>query len=284
MDYEIVNVLRPDNENWTKQLARLKEKDGKLITLAPDPLFQFKSQQNYPNVLNIVDYVTERTYDPTSSLFFDKVPTVDGAEIFVNNDGTISIICDGETIAMLRTYPGTRRLVRDVKYLNSDGTTDYLEEYAFDGKLFSQIYYFENKVQQIAFYNDDQNVRLRFYFYDGSINAVTIVNPITQKVERKFDNLNQFFAEIVGEIVKPNDQVGISYMGVELNALAKTKSKNSLYLDESVFDDTNNIKGNLEAIMDNRVSSVDKVYISEEDYAKLLENKVDMHKYSVLKK
>lgn len=283
MDYEIVNVLRPDTENWTKQLSRLKRKDGKLITLAPDPIFQFKSQQNYSNVVNIVDYVTERTYDSKSSLFFNKVPTVDNAEIFVNNDGTTSIISDGETIAMLRTYPGTRRLVKDVKYLNSDGSTDYLEEYAYDGKLFSRIYYFEDKVQQIAFFNDDQNVRLRFYFYDGSINAVTVVNPITQKVERKFDNLDQFFAEIVGEIVKPNDQVGISYMGVELNALAKTKSKNSLYLDESVFDDTNNIKGNLEAIMNNRINSIEKIYISESDYAKLLENRVDMHKFGVLK-
>ena len=45
----------------------------------------------------------------------------------MNEDRTISVINDGEEIGQVITYPETRRHVKEVKYLNVDGTTDFLK-------------------------------------------------------------------------------------------------------------------------------------------------------------
>lgn len=40
--------------------------------------------------------------------------------------------------------------------------------------------------------------------------------------------MSQFQAAQVAKIVKPEDEVGITYLGVELDALKDTQSKNTL--------------------------------------------------------
>lgn len=277
MDYELVNVLRPNTDNWKIQKARAIKNGSTLITLAPDPSFFRKKETEYANAINIIDVVTKRTYDENSSLFFDKVRTVDGAEIFMNKGGLISIIKNGEEIGKLRYYSGTRRLVQDVTYFNRDGSKDYIEEYAFDGKKYSNIFYFRNQVQQIEFFDDQENVPLRFYFYGGAINFITIENPNTHMVEKKYDSMAEFMADQVSQIVEINDRVGISYMGIELDALSKTESKNTLYLDESAYE-SGVMKGNLQMIIDNQIQYVNRVEVSEEDYQKMLGQNVDIKK------
>jgi hypothetical protein len=277
MNYELVNVLRADTENWKHQKQRAQESNSKLITLAPDPFFLRKHENDYSTMINVVDTVTKRTYDQQQSLFFNKVPTVAGAQIFMNADGVTSIIKNGERIGKLRLFPGTRRLVQDVTYYNGDGTRDLIEEYTFDGQLYSNIFYYQDQVQEIAFFDNQQNVRLRFHFYEGSLNLITIENPVTHEVTEKYDSMAQFQAAQVAKIVGPEDHVGIGYLGIELDALSKTKSTNTLYLDEPAFDG-DQLKGNLKLIIENNISYIQQVVVRPEDYQRMLEQGIDVTK------
>ncbi|MCI1352209.1 MAG: hypothetical protein LKG71_08420 [Pediococcus acidilactici] len=228
MNYELVSVLRSGTDNWKVQKERAEKNNSTLITLFPDPFFVRLRKEEYPTMINIVDYVTKRTYDESSSLFFDKVDTVEGAEIIMNRDGVITLVKEGVIIGEMRVFARSRRLVQDIKFFNADGSRDMVEEYTFDGKLFSNIFYFEDNIQEIDFFNDNRDVRLRFYFYEGSINLITVENPKTKEVIEKYDNMSQFQAAQVAKIVKPEDEVGITYLGVELDALKDTQSKNTL--------------------------------------------------------
>lgn len=221
-------------------------------------------------MINVIDYVTKRNYDENSSLFFDKVDTVQGAEIIMNRDGVITIVKDGVVIGEMRVFPRTRRLVQDIKFLNVDGSRDMIEEYTFDGKPFSNIFYYDDNVQEIDFFDNDQNVRLRYYLYEGSINLITIEDPKTKEIIEKYDNMSQFQAAQVAKIVKPEDEVGITYLGVELDALKDTQSKNTLYLEEPAFDG-DQVKGNLKLIMEDEIDYVQRVIVSSEDYQKMLD-------------
>ena len=223
MNYELVSVLRVETDNWKQQKQRAVDNNSKVITLLPDPFFTRYKKEEYGNMMNIVDYVTKRTYDENSSLFFDKVPMIDGAEIFMNADGVISIIKNGIKIGEMRTFPQSRRLVQDVTYFNDDGTKDMVEEYTFDGSIFSNIYYYEDRVQEIDFTNNDGQVCLRFYFYEGEMNLITVVDPTTNAVLESYDNMIQFQKAQLQKIVGPEDQVNISYLGMELDVLEKTK-------------------------------------------------------------
>jgi hypothetical protein len=280
MNYELVSVLRTDTSNWEHQKERALKNNSRLITLSPDPYFLNKRENEYHNMINVVDFVTERTYDPQRTLFFNQVPAASGAQIFMNADGVISIIKNGERIGKMRTFPGTRRLVQDVTYFNNDGTRDLVEEYTYDGQLYSNLFYYENQVQEIAFFDNDQNVRLRFHFYEGAINFVTIEDPVTHQVTEKYDNMVQFQTAQVAKIIQPEDTVGISYLGIELDALAETKSDNTLYLDESAFDG-DQLKGNLRLILDNQIRYVQHVEVSSEDYLKMTQTGVDITKIRV---
>lgn len=77
-----------------------------------------------------------------------------GAEIIMNRDGVITIVKDGVTIGEMRVFPRSRRLVQDIKFFNVDGTRDMVEEYTFDGKLFSNLFYFNDNVQEIDFFDN----------------------------------------------------------------------------------------------------------------------------------
>lgn len=277
MNYELVSVLRVETDNWKQQKQRAINNNSKVITLLPDPFFTRYKKEEYENMMNIVDYVTRRTYDEKNSLFFDKVPMIDGAEIFMNADGIISIIKNGVRIGEMRTFPQSRRLVQDVTYFNDDGTKDMVEEYTFDGSIFSNIYYYEDRVQEIDFTNNDGQVCLRFYFYEGEMNLITVVDPTTNAVLESYDNMIQFQKAQLQKIVGPEDQINISYLGMELDVLEKTKSKNTLYLEESAFDGSK-VKGNLKLIMDDQIQYVQQAVVKHEDYDQMVDQGLNVSK------
>lgn len=277
MNYELVSVLRVETDNWKQQKQRAINNNSKVITLLPDPFFTRYKKEEYENMMNIVDYVTKRTYDEKNSLFFDKVPMIDGAEIFMNADGIISIIKNGVRIGEMRTFPQSRRLVQDVTYFNDDGTKDMVEEYTFDGSIFSNIYYYEDRVQEIDFTNNDGQVCLRFYFYEGEMNLITLVDPTTNAVLESYDNMIQFQKAQLQKIVGPEDQINISYLGMELDVLEKTKSTNTLYLEESAFDGST-VKGNLKLIMDDQIQYVQQAVVKHEDYDQMADQGLNVSK------
>lgn len=277
MNYELVSVLRVETDNWKQQKQRAINNNSKVITLLPDPFFTRYKKEEYENMMNIVDYVTKRTYDEKNSLFFDKVPMIDGAEIFMNADGIISIIKNGVRIGEMRTFPQSRRLVQDVTYFNDDRTKDMVEEYTFDGSIFSNIYYYEDRVQEIDFTNNDGQVCLRFYFYEGEMNLITVVDPTTNAVLESYDNMIQFQKAQLQKIVGPEDQINISYLGMELDVLEKTKSKNTLYLEESAFDGSK-VKGNLKLIMDDQIQYVQQAVVKHEDYDQMVDQGLNVSK------
>lgn len=277
MNYELVSVLRVETDNWKQQKQRAINNNSKVITLLPDPFFTRYKKEEYENMMNIVDYVTRRTYDEKNSLFFDKVPMIDGAEIFMNADGIISIIKNGVRIGEMRTFPQSRRLVQDVTYFNDDGTKDMVEEYTFDGSIFSNIYYYEDRVQEIDFTNNDGQVCLRFYFYEGEMNLITVVDPTTNVALESYDNMIQFQKAQLQKIVGPEDQINISYLGMELDVLEKTKSKNTLYLEESAFDGSK-VKGNLKLIMDDQIQYVQQAVVKHEDYDQMVDQGLNVSK------
>jgi hypothetical protein len=277
MNYELVSVLRVETDNWEQQKQRAINNNSKVITLLPDPFFTRYKKEEYENMMNIVDYVTKRTYDEKNSLFFDKVPMIDGAEIFMNADGIISIIKNGVRIGEMRTFPQSRRLVQDVTYFNDDGTKDMVEEYTFDGSIFSNIYYYEDRVQEIDFTNNDGQVCLRFYFYEGEMNLITVVDPTTNAVLESYDNMIQFQKAQLQKIVGPEDQINISYLGMELDVLEKTKSTNTLYLEESAFDGST-VKGNLKLIMDDQIQYVQQAVVKHEDYDQMVDQGLNVSK------
>lgn len=272
MNYEILNILEPAMPTWPAQEARIKQNHGKLITLAPDPGLLQKSAQTDVEVINIVDYVTKRTINPETSMFFNQAPVVDGAEIFMNADGSIDVIKDGNKIGAVYNYYNSRRLVNNVTYYNRDGSLDFLEEYAYDGKLFSRIFYADNEVQQIVFYNDDESPVLTYYFYEHEMNLITVEDPKTHLIIEDYDNTADFLATKVAEITNAKDQVGIIYMGIELTVLSQTKSDNTLYLVEDPLDENGQVRGNLAEILNNQLPYVQHVVVNQAQAEELKES------------
>lgn len=235
MHYELVTVIRPNDRIWMTQKSRIKE-GNQVLSISPSPNFQAMLQKEAVQGINILDQVTQRSHDPETFLFFNQVPTAYCTEVYMNEDRTISLITDGDEIGKVSLYPMTRRHVKEVRYFYPDGTIDFIEEYAADGKLFSTIYYCNDQVQEIAFFNDQQQSILNYYFYQGAINLVTIRDTATLKVTQKFNTTLDFIREQLALRLTENDTVGISYMGLELFALATSNSRNTLYLEESPLD------------------------------------------------
>ncbi|KID42473.1 hypothetical protein [Fructilactobacillus fructivorans] len=274
MHYELTNKINDQNLIWKHQRDRIKKSHGKVITLSPASNFRDALLANDISGLNVVDYVTGRTLDmdPKSFLFFNRVPTVDGAEIFMNADFTINIISNGSTIGHVILWPNTRRHVKEVDYVFPNDELDYIEEFVSDGKKFSNIIYTRGQPQRIDFYNDAGVPVLCFYFYKKQLNWVTIEDFDSLKTKRQFNNLDEFYADTVGKYLTPKDSVGISYMGVELWALSQSKSHNTLYLEESPFNADGKVKQNLLDILTDRISYIQDVHMSKE-FLQELENK-----------
>lgn len=281
MKYELVTVIRPADPNWKLQKERLHKEGGKVLSIAPSPDFEKLKKDEKVNGLNIIDRITKRPHDSKSFLFFNQAPVPDEAEIFMNEDRSISVVQDGEEIGEVELYHGTRRHVKNLRYLNWDGTPDYTVEFADDGQPFSNIYYHEDKIQQIDFLGDKELPVLSYYFYDGQINLVALQEPRSFEVKEKFDTVLDFLSTEVAKIVKKTDTVTITYMGQELFALAKTKSHNILRLEESPMDEQGNVKGNLKSILENRIPYIHEVHVNHMHYAQLQKTGVAMGKVKI---
>lgn len=278
MEYELVSVIKPNNPIWEKQKNRLKTHGGQVISISPSPTFNQLIANEEVQGMNLLDLLTQRGHHEENFLFFNQIPTAYSAEIFMNEDRSISIVNDGEEIGRVVLYPETRRHVKEVQYLNSDGSTDFIEEYADDGALYSNLFFFNNTVQEIDFFNSKQFPVVSYFFYEGKINLVVIRDPETMKVTAKYSSLMDFVTTQVAHLVNPKDQVSISYMGLEMFALEKTTSHNILYLEESPFDSKGVIKGNLLSILKDKVSYIKEVRMSETHYKQLKDKNVPLDK------
>ena len=282
MDYELVSVIKPTNNIWQSQKKRLITNKGKVISLSPSPTFNKLKESEGVEGINILDHLTQRNHHSNAFLFFNQIPTVSTAEVYMNEDRSISVINDGDEIGQVVTYPETRRHVKEVNYLNRDGTTDLIEEYADDGALYSNIHFFNDAVQEIDFFDSQQHPIVQYFFYEGQINLVTIRDKNTGKVSNKYSSLVQFLADQVANVVTEEDRVSIAYMGLELFSLSQTKSDNVLYLSESPFTNTGDIKENLLSILENRISYIKEVKMLKTQYQKLTNKNVCLDKVTII--
>lgn len=281
MEYELVSVIRPKNPIWEKQKKRLKAQGGQVISISPSPTFNKLLVDEEVQGINLLDSLTQRERHEENFLFFNQIPTAYSAEIFMNEDRSISIVNDGEEIGRVVLYPQTRRHVKEVQYLNSDGTTDFIEEYADDGELYSNLFFFNNTVQEINFFNNNQFPVVSYFFYEGKINLVAVKDPETMKVTAKYNSLMDFLTDQIAQLVDQNDQISISYMGLEMFALEKTTSYNILYLEESPFDSKGVIKGNLLSILKDKISYIKEVRMSDTHHKQLKDKNVPLDKATI---
>ncbi|CAH0418972.1 hypothetical protein [Periweissella ghanensis] len=266
MNYELLNIINTGDKIWAASKARVEKNQGTVVMLAPSPALGKIAEQENVKITSLIDQLTGRLAYKSSKegYFFNDFPTVDLAEITMNRDGSISIINDGLTIGEVYTYPNSRRIVKEVRYLNTKGELDYIEEYASDGFLFSNLFYTRNEVQEIDFYDENQFAAVRYFFYQGNLNYIRVYDVKTKQLVATYDNNLEFYQDQLAKLVGPKDTIGINYMGIELLALKNTKSKNTLYLNEDPIDESGHIKGNLYQILTNEIDYVQHVVLTED--------------------
>lgn len=266
MNYELVNNITPGSDVWEKVKQNIAKDDATVITLTAAPRFFGLLQDEGVKGINVLDHVTKRSYVPDQYRFFNDVPVPTWAKIDMNQDGSILVSDQGDVIAREYLFGNTRRAVQDVRYNNPDGTLDYIEEYAFDGTVFSNLFYADNQLQEIVFYNSDVQPVVRYYFYEGVINFVTIEDPKTHAVLKDYENLDAFLVDQVAQLVTEDDTVVFHYMGVEMNSLREAKSHNVLEMAESVLDENGNVCGNLDLILQGQLNYIDEVRVDSQGY------------------
>lgn len=266
MNYELLNIINTGDKIWATSKVRMEKNQGTVVMLAPSPTLGKIVEQENIKITSLIDQLTGRLEYKSSKegFFFNNFPTVDLAEITMNRDGSISIINDGLTIGEVYTYPNSRRIVKEVRYLNTKGELDYIEEYASDGFLFSNLFYTRNEIQEIDFYDENQFAAVRYFFYQGNLNYIRVYDVKTKQLVATYENNAEFYQDQLAKLVGPKDTIGINYMGIELLALKKTNSQNTLYLNEDPIDESGHIKGNLYQILTNEIEYVQHVVLSEE--------------------
>lgn len=265
MRYELLNIIEPNTDIWQRSKARLVADGGVAIMLAPNAGMPLLQELQGINMLGIVDSITGQVdYQTTKNgYFFNAVPTIEMAEIFMNTNGSITILSNGQNIGEIKTYGGTRRIVKEVIYRNSDGTTDFIEEYTSDGHLYSNLFYTRNEIQEINFYDKNKFAVLCFFFYQGVLNYIRVYDGQNHNCIKEYQDMNAYYRENVAHLVTAADQVAINYMGIELNALQATKSDNTLYLNESPLDESGHVKGNLFQILNDDIKYVQHVVMTQ---------------------
>ncbi|WP_419153912.1 hypothetical protein [Weissella viridescens] len=276
MNYELVNNITPGSDVWEKVKQNIAKDDATVITLTAAPRFFGLLQDEGVKGINVLDHVTKRSYVHDQYRFFNDVPVPTWAKIDMNQDGSILVSDQGDVIAREYLFGNTRRAVQDVRYNNPDGTLDYIEEYAFDGTVFSNLFYADNQLQEIVFYNSDVQPVVRYYFYEGVINFVTIEDPKTHAVLKDYENLDAFLVDQVAQLVTEDDTVVFHYMGVEMNSLREAKSHNVLEMAESVLDENGNVRGNLDLILQGQLDYIDEVRVDSQGYHDLEQSGVPM--------
>ncbi|MDF7639676.1 hypothetical protein PT285_09715 [Lactobacillus sp. ESL0791] len=270
MDYELVNEtvnLNPDVFKAVK--TRLQKNHGQLLCLTSMPNMRNFLQANDIEGTTLIDHITGRTYDPASYRYFNEVniPAMDYVQM--QKDGSIFVDDQGIFIAREYLFPNTRRATQDIRYLNPDGSLDYVEEYVSDGKVYSHLYYSDGQLQEIEFVNMEGQPVIRYFYYDGALNFVTVENPATHEVTNRYNNLVDFYVDQISKMMRPQDTVSINYLGVDLFALRDAKSTNKYYLAEDPVDDTGKLRGNLDGILANRIPYVAEVHVTKPAYEKL---------------
>ncbi|WP_390409538.1 hypothetical protein [Lacticaseibacillus jixiensis] len=269
MHYEIINRAAPDNADWAPMVARAKANAAQVIGLQNAQQFTKILAQAGLTGGTVVDLVAGRHYDPAGYRFFNDVPVPTGAKVNMYQDGSIYVEDAGDPIAREYLFPNTRRAVQDIRYVNDDGSLDFIQEFAPDGKHYSDIYYYNNDIQEIDFYNDADAAVVRYFFYNKVINYITIEDPQTHEVIAHYPTINTFLSAQIGQLVSAEDVVTIGYLGIELDVLAQTQSHNVLRMNESPFDEEGRVRGNLADILTNKVSYVHEVWVSLDEYEQL---------------
>lgn len=281
MNYSLVSDI-PGEKRWKELLVSLENTNSKLITLVASPGLGRYAAGSKVKVINILDRLTGRIYSKGSYRFFNDVPVPSWSKIDMNRDGSISIVDKGEEIAKEFVYSNTRRAVQDIRYTNPDGSIDYIEEFAFDGSIFSNLFYADGNIQEMVFYNQSFEPVTRYYFYQGKINYVTIEDPKTHHVLKHFNSINAYYRDQITEIVSASDRVTIFYMGSELMALQDAKSHNVLHLSESPLDTDGKVRGNLVSILKNIVTNIHEVEVTQEQFDVLKEKGMPLDKLTIL--
>ena len=282
MNYELINGVSPQSPAWPTFKQWAKEENAPFIVLQPLPGLLGVAKEQDIQLRSVIDFVTKRRYAKDSYRFFNEAPVPDGAEIFMSGDGVISIIYEGEIIGYVTTYANTRRAVKQIDYLNPDQTKDFTEEYAYDGNQYSNLFYYDNTLQQIQFLNNDGQIVVREYLYDGMINMITIEDPITGKVVTQYDDLTRFLTATVAKMVTAHDTVRIHYMGVELNVLKDSPAHNVLRLAEAPFDDQGTVRGFLPMILKDEINYVQEVEMSRAAYQALTVQNIPLEKATII--
>ncbi|USS84542.1 hypothetical protein M3M35_04280 [Fructilactobacillus myrtifloralis] len=261
MHYEVVNKIDVNHPSWSGQKKRLEATGGELITLAPNPTLRDQLNETQVTGFNVLDRVTGRTidFDPNTYLYFNQLPTVTGAEIFMNSDFSVDVLADGNVIGNVILLPKLRRHVQQVDYLYENGDRDFTEVFASDGKKFSNEIYTNRQLQRIDFYDDQERPVVRFYYFGDRLNYITVENFKTMRMKAGYISMADFLAAEMKKIVKKQDTVGINFMGNEMWSLAKTKSHNTLYLEEDPFTTDGRIKQNLADILTDNIKFVQTV-------------------------
>lgn len=282
MNYELINGVLTESPAWPTFKQWAKEENAPFIVLQPLPGLLGVVKEQDIQLRSVIDFVTKRRYAKDSYRFFNESPVPDGAEIFMSGDGVISIIYEGEIIGYVTTYANTRRSVKQIDYLNPDQTKDFTEEYAYDGNHYSNLFYYNNTLQQIQFLNNDGQTAVRQYLYDGVINMITIEDPITGKIVTQYDDLTSFLTAVVAKMVTAHDTIRIHYMGVELNALKDSPAHNVLRLAESPFDDQGAVRGFLLMILKDEIKYVQEVEMSRAAYQALALQNIPLEKATII--
>lgn len=282
MNYEIVNQLQSGQPGWEAHKAELHRTNTQLLVLGPLPGFYGFLRDEKLQGVDLIDIITRRKYQDHSYLFFNKAPVPLGTAVYMNEDGSISLIHDGETIGSMITYAGTRRAVKELRYRYLDGSQDLIEEYTIDGNHYSNLFYYNDEIQEIQFLNRQGKVAVREFFYQGAINLITIDDPFSGKELRRYDNIDAFRAGELARFLKPEDVAITRYMGLEMEALRDTKSHNVLRLSESPFDENNQVRGNLLAILKNEIAYIQEVQMDQASYNALALRDVPLNKAKVL--
>ncbi|ETO41047.1 hypothetical protein B808_42 [Fructilactobacillus florum 8D] len=282
MDYQLVNNVATEKDWHALQRTLAANGSQTLLTLAASPQLGRWTTTATFKVMNIIDRLTHREYRADQYRFFNDAPIPTWAKTIVNRDGSISIVDHGTEIAREFLFPNTRRAVQDLRYHNPDQTLDFIEEFAADGSLFSNLFYAENELQEMVFFNHQEQPIVRYYLYQGTINYVTIEDPQNQQVLAAYPDLVAFYRDQLAQFITTADTIIINYLGLELSVLAETKSHNILELAEDPVDDQGQIRGNLAAILRNEITSIQEVRVTRQVERQLRRQRLPLNKVTVI--
>lgn len=284
MRYELVNGVHTTSPMWDQEKKILDVENLRLLSIGSAPNFAgTMRREGIKHSLNLYDHITKRTtYNPDDYLFFNRAPVPTGTNILMNADGYCSLEYDGQSIGRIQLYPETNRAVKEIDYFNPDGSNDIIEEYATDGRQYTQLLYDEGQPQEFQFLNLQGQPIIRYYYYENVLNYITIEDPTNQEVLEHYDNLNEFVCQQVAKLLTVQDQVTVCYMGVEMMALRYTKSHNTLRLSEDPFDEQNEVRGNLLGILNDDIKYIQTVQMTQAAYNALALRNIKLDKAVVV--